>query len=254
MKYSIFLMVGVFAAFFSCKKVKNEDYSLELEQYRQMGIPDPGKVWDFDEIRMAHYSLSGIKWDKPYTLPRKDSKKSGVLFDRMITLENMTFLHNDTLKLYEKGYQSLEFLKLIENWKDLYTNPVWKKQYYQRELVDININEVRVTEIMVDLTKKIMVSEDSVDIMMQEGVPKIKLNYVSSFINALSVQGHTSEFLKNDIERMTDSLSSSIMRNKEWLDSASTNKIRNSMHNIVDSTSLDYVKERYQMISEMLSN
>lgn len=254
MKYNIFLIVAVFAAFFSCKEVKYEDYSLELDQYRQMGIPDPGKVWNFDEIQTAYYSLSGIKWDKPYTLPRKDSKKSGVLFDRMITLENMTFLQNDTLKLHEKGYMSLDFLKLTENWNDLYTNPVWKNQYYQRELVDININEVRITEIMVDLTKKILVSEDPIDIMMQEGIPKVKENYVSSLINALNSQKETSEVLQKDIERMTDSLSSSITRNREWLDSASTNKIRNSIHTIVDNTSLDYVKEQYQTIFEILSN
>lgn len=254
MKYSMFLIVAVFVTFFSCKKVKYEDYSLELEQYRQMGVPDPIRVWDFDDIRTAHYSLAGIKWNKPYTLPRKDSKKSGLLFDRMITLENMTFLKNDTIKFHEKGYLSLEFLQLIENWKELYTNPAWKNQYYQRELVDLNINEVRVTQIMVDLTKKIMVSEDPIDMMMREGVPQVKENYVSSLINALHTQKATSEVLQKDIERMSDSLSASIMRNTEWLDSASINKIRNSIHNIVDSTSLDYVKKRYQKVSEMLSN
>ena len=252
MKYNIFLIVAVFSILFSCTNAKDEDFSLELEQYRQMGVPDPNKVWDFDDIRAAHNLLSAIKWDKPYNLPRKESKKSGILFDRMVTLENMTFLQNDTLKLHEKGYMSLEFLQLVENWKDLYTNPVWEKQYYQRELVDININEVRVTQIMVDLTAKIMVSDDPIDIVMQEGVPKIKLNYVSSMINALDAQSNTSEFLKDDIERMTDSLSSSIMRNREWLDSASANKIRKSIDSILDSTSLDYVKARYLEIAEIL--
>lgn len=252
MKFDIFLIIAVFSISFSCNKAKDVDYSFELEQYRQMGVPDPNKVWDFDAIRTAHNLLSGIKWDKPYCLPRKESKKSGILFDRIVTLENMTFLQNDTIKLHEKGYMSLEFLQLVENWKDVYTNPVWEKQYYQRELIDININEVRVTQIMVDLTAKIMVSDDPIDIMMQEGVPKIKLNYVSSLINALNAQSNTSEFLKKDIERMTDSISSSIMRNRAWMDSTSVTKIRKSIDNVLDSTSSDYVKGRYLEIAEIL--
>ena len=252
MKCKIFLIVAVFSISFSCNKAKDEDYSLELEQYRKMGIPDPNMVWDIDDIRTAHEILSGIKWDKPYSLPRKESKKSGVLFDRIVNLENMIFLQKDTLKLHEKGYMSLEFLQFVEKWKEVYTNPIWKNQYYQRELVDININEVRVTHIMVDLTKKIMVSDDPIDIMMHEGVPKIKLNYISSLINALHTQNNTSGFLKDDIERMADSLSSSIRRNRAWMDSTSVNKIRKSIDNAIDSTSSDYVKGRYLEIAEIL--
>lgn len=252
MKNKVFLIIAVFFIGFSCNRAKDEDYSLMLEQYREMDIPDPNIAWDMDDIQIAQNSLSGIKWDKPFSLPRKDSKKSGILFDRMVTLENMAFLQNDTLMLHEKGYMSLEFLQMLKKWEELYTNPVWERQYYQRELVDININQVRVTHIMVDLTKKIMVSDDPNDIVLQEGVPKIKLKYVASLINALHRQNNTSGFLKADIERMADSLSTSIRRNRDWMDSTAVNKIRKSIHNALDSTSSDYVKKRYLEVAEFL--
>ena len=252
MKFNIFLVVIAFSILISCKSEEIKDYSLELGQYREMGIADPGVAWDFEEIRIAHSSLSSIKWDKPFELPRKDSEKSGLLFDRMISLENMTFLDVDTLKLHEKAYYSLEFLKTMESWKELYTNPLWKIQYYQRELVDININEVRVTQVMMNIAEQIMVSEDPVDKMMREGVPTVKQNYISSLINALHRQKETSEFLLEDIERMTDSLGASILRNREWLDAASARDIKEQLDAIKDSTSSDYVRERYLKISEIL--
>jgi len=252
MRYTIFLLLGTFIIDVSCSRNANRDFSLSLKKYRNMGIADPSKVWTAEDIRIAIDVLSGIKWSKPYTLPRKGSKKSGVLFDRMISLENMTFLQDDTLKLHDKAYLSLEFLELYDKWKDVYTHPIWEKQYYHRELVDINISEVRLTEIMVELTVKIMASNDPVDVMLQSGVPNVKSNYVASLINALDLQDHTSQFQKNDLELIADSLSSSIMRNREWMDSVSKNMIKKSINIVLDSTSSDYVKEKYLEITEVL--
>ena len=252
MRYTLFLILVTFIINVSCNRGSKGDYSLSLKEYRDMGIPDPGKVWNSDEIGIAIDVFSGIKWSKPYILPRKGSEKSGLLFDRMISLENMTFLQNDTLQLQDKAYLSLQFLQIFEKWKDVYTHPMWKRQYYHRELVEININEVRLTEIMVELTKDVMASKDPVVMMLQAGVPQIKLNYVSSLVNALNLQSHSSQFLKKDLELIADSLSSSIMRNNEWMDSLSKVKIKKSIDIVLDSTSSDYVKEKYLDITGIL--
>lgn len=217
-----------------------------------MGMPDPTMVWNSDELSVAIGILSEIKWSKPYTLPRKGSKKSGVLFDRLIDLDNMVFLHNDTLKHYEKAYFSMQFLQIFEQWNDVYTHPMWKKQYYHRELVYININEVRVTEIMVGLTEYIMASDDPYDVALQSGVPNVKADCVASMINVLNLQSHTSQFLKEDLELLADSLSASVLRNKDWMDSASINQLNKSIDVVLDSTSSEYVREKYQEVKEML--
>jgi len=252
MRYIIFLIFVTVIINVSCNRGSNRDYSLSLKKYREMGIPNPNKVWNLEEIGIAINVFSGIKWSKPYILPRKGSKKSGALFERMISLENMTFLQDDTLQLHDKAYLSLEFLQLFDKWSEVYTNPIWKKQYYHRELAEININEVRLTEIMVELTKDVMASKDPVVMMLQAGVPQIKLNYVSSLVNALNLQSHSSQFLNKDLELIADSLSSSIMRNNEWMDSLSKVKIKKSIDIVLDSTSSDYVKEKYLDITGIL--
>ena len=249
MKYTVILIfIGSILFNISCKSKRNRDYSLSLEEYEEMGIPDPNKVWNIEEIGIAIDVFSGIKWDKPYVLPRKGSKKSGVLFDRMISLGNMTFLYNDTVRLHEKALLSLQFLQIFEKWKDVYTHPMWKRQYYHRELVDININEVRVTETMVDLTKKVMASNEPDVIMLKQGVPQVKMNYISSLINALNLQSYSSQFLEKDLQLLTDSLSATILRNKVWMDSVSLGRLKKSMNVVLDSTSSEYVRGRYDVI------
>ena len=196
--------------------------------------------------------FSGIKWDKPYNLPRKGSKRSGMLFDRMVSLENMQFMQNDTLKHHDKAYALLRFLEIFEGWKDVYTHPMWKRQYYQRELVEINVNTVRVTEVMVALTKKIEVSDDPVDIRLQSGIPQVKRNYVSSVVNAMNLQSYTSQFFEKDLELMADSLSASLLRNKSRLDSMSLVQLKTSIDVVLDSTRSEYVTKKYNMLKNLL--
>jgi len=248
----IIIFISTILISISCNRSRNRDYSLTLEEYKEMGIPDPKKVWDIAEVGIAIDVFSGMKWDKPYNLPRKGSKKSGVLFDRMISLENMQFLHNDTVNLRDKALLSLQFLQIFEKWKDVYTHPMWKRQYYNRELVDININEVRVTETMVELTKKVMASNDPSVAMLQQGVPQVKMNYISSLINALNLQSYTSQFLEKDLELLSDSLSATILRNKVWMDSISLDRLKKSMNVVLDSTSSEYVKSKYEIIVDDL--
>lgn len=217
-----------------------------------MGMPDPTKVWNSDELSVAIDILSQLKWSQPYSLPRKDSHKSSVLFDRLISLDNMIFIGNDTLKHYEKAYFSMQFLQIFEKWNDVYTHPMWKKQYYHRELVDININEMRVAEIMVGLTKYIMASRDPYDVALKSGVPQVKADCVSSMINLLNLQSHTSQFMQEDLEMLTDSLSASILRNKDWMDSSSIHQLKKSIDVVLDSTSSDYVKSKYHSVQDQL--
>ena len=123
MKYIKYLLIGL-VLLSSCKKKSDKDYSLTIEEYQQIGVPDPTRAWNPDDVTIAMDRLTSIKWDKPYTLPRKNSEKSGVLFDRMVGLDNMTFLQDDSLEYHEKAYQSMQYMQLFEGWKDLYTHPL----------------------------------------------------------------------------------------------------------------------------------
>ena len=105
-----------------------------------MGVPDPERIWDDEDFSRALLTLSEIKWEKPFELPVKDSKKSGLLFNRMISHDNMKFMQDDKLRLAEKGYELLIYLRVYENLSDLYTDPRFTKQYYHRELIAINIH------------------------------------------------------------------------------------------------------------------
>jgi hypothetical protein len=63
-----------------------DDKSLTLEQYRELGIASADRIWGASEYAEALEGLSTISRD---ALPRFGSRRSGALFARMISTENL---------------------------------------------------------------------------------------------------------------------------------------------------------------------
>jgi hypothetical protein len=130
--------------------------------------------------------------------------------------------------------------------------PTLKKNHYHREIVDLQIFNLEVMEDMLNLAHQINKSDDPADAALQYGYPSIKANYLTSLSNGLKTQNSTSEFLERDLNRMADSISASVMRNKEWMDSAAISELKRSLHSVMDSTSSDYIRSKYQSLEKSL--
>jgi len=232
---------------------RREDHSLSVDAYMKQGMPDPGKKWDMTDYTEAHNVLAKIKWERPFELPAKDSEKSGLLFEHMISLDNFTFLQDSTMSLNVKAERISEFMRVYDYWIDVYTNPTLKRNYYDREIIDIQIFNLRLTEAMLNLAHKINRSDDPADIALQYGYRSIKGNYLTCLNNDLKTQSHTSEFADQDLERMADSVFNSVMRNKEWMDSSEVSELKVSLHLVMDSTASDYIRSKYKRLEEFLS-
>ncbi|MBL0740659.1 hypothetical protein [Chryseolinea lacunae] len=246
----IFLIAFVLTGIFSCAK-KQEDNSLTLDEYMKMGVPDPAKVWDINDFSQAYGALAKLKWDRPYQLPVKGSKKSGVLFEHMLSLKNVSFLMDSTLSLNEKAERISAFVLVCDHWIDIYSNPVIDN-YYRSELIDIQIFNLRLTEKMVNLATQINNSDDPTAVVLKYGYKTIKMNYVSCLTTELKNQSHTSQFLKQDLERMADSVFASVERNREWMDSSARVDVKQSLRLVLDSTSSDHVRNKYTTLEKSL--
>lgn len=231
---------------------RSKDNSLSAHAYVALGMPDPGKKWNMADYTQAYNVLAKIKWEQPLELPAKDSEKSGLLFEHMVSLEYLSFLQDSTMSLAEKAERISEFIKVYDYWMDVYTNPTLKRNYYNREIIDIQIFNLRLTEAMLNLAHKINRSDDPSDIALQYGYRSIKENYLECLNNDLKTQSYTSEFLNQDLERMSDSIFNSVMRNREWMDSSAISKLKLSLHLVMDSASSDYIRNKYRSLEESL--
>ena len=250
---SYFILVFIFlVSIYSCKNNKEQDLSLNIEEYKELGMPDYSKVWSFEEYSTALVVLLNIKNEKPYSLPIKDSKKSGELFNRITNLENMQFLKDNSLPLHEKAHLISTFLGVYEDFTDLYANVLMKNQYYHRELLYLYIFGLNVTQKMLDLADEINESEVPADIAMQSGYKSIQGIYLSGLGQTLENQKYVSLYPKDDLEVLTDSISSSVRRNMSWFDLDTSESLKQKMHAVMDSTSSEKIKTEYANLIDIL--
>lgn len=234
----------------SCTRIPT-DNSLPLADYLKLGVPDPKDPWSMEELIQAYHVLGKLKWEQPLQLPIKGSKKSGDLFERMLSFENLSFLQ-DTVSLNQKAERITEFIQVYDYWRSVYTHPGIKNNYYHHELAEIEIFNLRFMEAMFHLAKKINKSDNAIDAALKYGYESIKKNYVYCLLGMLDTQSNTSQFLKADLELMADSIYVSVLRNKVSLDQKVIGDLKKSILMVIDSTESKHVQSKYRALHKFL--
>ena len=108
------------------------DVSLSLDKYVAAGVPAIDKPWGIAEYQAASNGILklGSKWE---ALPRFESERSGALFNRMVSAENLKFL-SDTAITPEKKMQLAT--DLMTHSVALLQNYLANRSLYNREVVE----------------------------------------------------------------------------------------------------------------------
>jgi len=252
MKNYVRLILIFSASLLSCNKEIETDQSLTLVEYQERGMPDYKSAWSMEDYSNAFFVLNTLKYENLKALPSRESEKSGVLFSRMISIDNLTFLKDETLPLYAKADLIKWFVNTLMELKVVYTTVGTNEQYYVRELMDIDIFRLSVAHKMLELGKKINESDDPSDVVMQSDYPAIQLMYLNILTELFEKQQHTSLFPKQTLELLSDSLSASVKRNMPWFDEDASALIKQAMHTVIESTSSRKIKSDYRELTEIL--
>src|SRR4051812_13257608 len=70
------------------------DHSLPAEEYIKLGVPTHDRPWLGSDMTRAAEALSDIAKDDARKLPRHQSERSGTVFARMISVQNLEIVKN----------------------------------------------------------------------------------------------------------------------------------------------------------------
>ncbi len=252
MKNYFLLILILFSSFYSCNNPDTTDYSLTPEEYLELGMPDYNKVWSLDDYQMAFLVLNTLKYNQPKALPSRNSGKSAVVFSRMINIDNLAFLQDETLALHDKAEIIQWYGTTLVELTAAFTFLGMEEQYYIRELTDIDIFSVTIAQTMLDLGNKINESEDSEDIALQSDFPLIQKMYLDLISSLLEKQEHPSLYPEETLELLSDNLSTSIRRNMHWFDEDASERIKQALLTVIDSSSSRKLINDYQKLAGTL--
>lgn len=252
MKNSIFLILILTLLMGSCAKMENTDHSLSLEEYARLGMPDHSRIWDINDYSYAFLVLNTLKVQKPEALPSRSSERSAVLFKRMISKDNLSFLDDESLQLWTRADKIKWFINTMMELKVAYTLIGVEQQYYAGELMDIDIFRITVLHEMLALGQRINESENPSDVAMQADFPHIQQMYVDLIMELLEEQLKSEHYPRTSLELLSDSISASVRNNLDWLDKDAKGAIEEAMSRVMDQTSSRRIRLEYQKITELL--
>lgn len=255
-KFNIFLLLSLLTIFslISCRNLFRKDMSLTTAQYSGQGMPDLNKSWTERDFQKAQNAINAVLIKDFHSLPREASRKSGDVFKRIISKDNLKFLEDTTLSLRNKAYRIQALGNFMGQLGTLYTDKLKAEQYYSAELTDIFISHLYVRGKMLELAEKIDKSTNQDDIVMQSGRNGITGSYVLLITFLTGEQEKAGAYRSGDLKKLSKEVANSLKENKQYLDTESVNKIAAILRKSIEKAPSSVTSNTYKEILTFLEN
>lgn len=219
---SLFFVL-VFAS--SCTSEDPNDQSLSSKDYQKIGLPDPSRVWESNDVSLAFAVLENLQSRNSNQLPLNGSKKSGKIFERMLQRENMTILDDDRIPGMEKLSIANTMLKLSEDWFRIYTRDAQLATYYQDELTAILLYGMAITSVMLAISDE-MQANGSIGVEM---LSRVRARYLTAVFAILGEQLRVNQYSARNQKAMAEKIVPAISQNMDWIEEVTKEDLKHGL-------------------------
>ncbi len=142
--------------------VDASDESFTTAEYLRLGLPAPDKAWSADDMAKAAEILDAVAQQGSQHLPRYKSRRSGEVFARLTSPQNLDFFKDRSLPLGSRIPPSFGFGEASNRIFKLYIAGFVKKEVRDTEIVELWGAQLRSTTMML--------------VLLDEFLPTIKKN------------------------------------------------------------------------------
>jgi hypothetical protein len=139
------------------------DETLTVEEYIQAGLPAPDRDWSGDDMVNAERVLRALSQKSDSQLPRYQSKRSGSVFARMTSPENLGLLMNKDLPLAVRMAQATNYSQSYNGFLKLHLHACLKDRLRDSELVELMGAQFRLLVVMLELLDQFLPTLDKDD-------------------------------------------------------------------------------------------
>jgi hypothetical protein len=170
-------LIFLAAAFGGCAKSSPPDKSLAIEEYVRLGMPSPDAPWSADNMAQAVKVLASLA-EKGYgQLPRYQSERSGAVFARLTSAQDLEPLRDRSLPLEARMPQGLAYGQASSRIFMLYGSAFMKKDVRDSEVVELMGAQLRSAVVMIELVDELLptIKKDAPDYQYRmQGLEKMK--------------------------------------------------------------------------------
>ncbi|NMC37861.1 MAG: hypothetical protein GYA41_06025 [Bacteroidales bacterium] len=251
----IFVLLFLAALFFSsCKTESAKDLSLNPEEYRKLGLPGHTRIWSIQDYINSNITLSTLKSNFPYSLPRKSSKKSGAIFARLMDEKNLSFIYDKNIPLSTRAYTVQHFTRFYSELQSIYSVDVDDIGYYGDELADINIFGLLVHDRMLELAFVIMNSDVEEAKDLQFGMKTVKRNYLNLIDGLLDEQVKAEVYKEDDLNTLSDKITASVSKNISWFVQSDKDSVTSWVENAMAGCPTEHIRQNFKKMLKIIED
>lgn len=127
------------------------DQSLTGDQYIALGIPASDRTWMGEDMKTAAEVLVSLAAEHPEQLPRFESSRSGAVFARIISADNLKLFREQQLPLESRFPDGLAYMQSHGSILSTYLKVFLKHQCSENEMMELMGSNLRGFHMILDL-------------------------------------------------------------------------------------------------------
>jgi hypothetical protein len=139
------------AAWSATSPIQIADSSLPNEQYIALGLAAHDRNWSSEDLREASAHLRALTTTKPASLPRYASERSGKIFARMTSSDNLAVLRNPLAPVSIRLPAALLYMHELNGIYQLYVTALQNRTVTGEDLVKLHGARLRACRVLLEL-------------------------------------------------------------------------------------------------------
>jgi hypothetical protein len=189
------------------------DRSLESKDYLAAGVPAHDRTWQSADILRASESLHAIARRNIQSLPRYESSRSGAVFARITSKDNVDFYRSESLPLEQRLEPALNHQLATNQLLKLYLHAYNQHAVGSSELIELSNAQLRIAAVLATLVREFIPRldpSDSTYAVRMQGLAKMRngmATMVSGCLDTLTERHvHTAAERKRVLECLAETL------------------------------------------------
>jgi hypothetical protein len=247
MKKNRLIYILICLTIISCQK--KSDFSKTLEEYYQIGVPNVDSDWDNEELALTIESLKNLKKTDSFPLPKLNSKKSSLLFEKIIPdVPLIKMDENINYELQSSKFESVQ--NSLINLLILYGVKENEQMYYSTELVEI---EKRIVENATNITiTSNKFTENKTNDLIETGKEKIQSGLVKILITSMESSKPNIKYNKQDKFELATTVAYNLEKVWGYLDKKHKDSLEESISQTIQYSDCENIKGLYSNLLQEL--
>lgn len=180
----------------------DRDESLTSAEYIRLGMPAHDRDWAGNDMMEVQKILTALAEQGFRKLPRYQSERSGDVFARITSAQNLEILQNRTLPLDARFPNALNHFQANAQLMKLYLTGFLRQEVRDSELIELIGSQLRLTVVVLDLTDEFLPRIDRNDQARMRGLEQMKRGMANVVAGSLTTLTETELYRESERARL----------------------------------------------------